>query len=165
MEQLDTVDLLLSALSDILIKSTEIRNSYMEDDSVVAEIEDVGNLYYKFKEFRNGIDRLEGLLNQAIRIKAKADNLYAESCYNIEDAEVELVGKKTNDYQSSRDRNIEINAATITQRRASRKVEKLRTEARATVQVVGNHHRGLEGSRRDLEVRLRALSFISPLEK
>lgn len=163
---MDTIDVLNSALSDLLIQSTEIRNSYMQDDSVVAEIEDVGSLYKKFMEFRNGLDRLENLLNQAIRIKAKVDNMYAEACYNIEDAEVELVDKKkSNDYQSSRDRSIEINAATITERRASRRLSKLLTEARATVQVISNHHKGLESSKRDLETRMRALSFISPYEK
>jgi len=162
---MDNIDLLLSALSDILIQSTEIRNSYLEDDSVVGEIEDVGDLYLRFKQFRNGLDRIENLLNQSIRIKAKADNMYAESCYDIEDAEVQLVDKKTQDYQSSRDRSIEINAATITERRASRRLSKLLTEARATVQVISNHHKGLESSKRDLETRMRALSFISPYEK
>lgn len=162
---MDTIDLLYSALSDIILKSTQIRNSYMGEDDVVAEIEDVESLYRKFVRFRNGLDQVEQLLNNAIRIKSKVDNMYAQSCYAIEDAEVELVTKKTNDYQSSRDRNIEVNAATITQRRASRRLKDIQTEARATVQVVTNHHKGLESSKADLQTRLRALSFISSYEK
>lgn len=154
-------------LSDLLIRAYDIRKEYAVTTEFSETLDTPVELYDKLKLCRNGLDRLEVILNDAIRLKARVDRLKIAKQGEVEDAEVKVVStnSKAKDYQAAVDRKIEVNAKTISERRALRQVTEVSVEAQATVEVIRNMHRGLDAHRNGLNSGLRAITVISSLER
>lgn len=154
-------------LSDRLTNAYRVRKEFMVGETDLRFTDGPEELYDKLKRTRNGLDQLETLLNSAIMVKAEVERLRNKRLGDVEDAEVTVAEstRKGKDFQSARDRNIDVNMATISERRSLRQAEEVLIEARATVDVIRNMHRGLDSHRRDIETGLRALTMITTLER
>lgn len=156
---------ILDTLSDSIVRAHHIRKGYMSEDATGQET--ALEIYEKMRLYRNGLDQLELILNACIRLKAKVDVIKATKAGEVEDAEIKIVdtSAKAEKFQVARDRNIDINAKTIAERKALRQITEVAVEAQAAVDVVRNMHRGLDSAKRDLEVALRAITVITSLER
>ena len=156
---------ILDLLADYITRAYAVRKEFLGEELDANET--VVELYDKMKQFRNGLDRLETILNDCLRLKAKVEIMKSVRQGEVEDAEVKVsqTSGKPDKYQAARDRNIDINAKTIVERKALRQISEVVIEAHATVEVVRNMHRGLDSHRRDIETALRAYSVASSLER
>ena len=159
-------DALRSSLVASLEKSFRARQGLSrmaEEDSTTMSPED---LHLRLLASRKVVDVLENELVLAILAKSRVDRLRASAEADVEDAEIANAGASTkSEYATARDRAIDINTRTITQRRAARIASDLAIEASATVRAIQDMHRGADGYRRELDTRIRAVSLTTALER
>lgn len=149
-------------LNAVVTDAYEVRQT-LTSDSYNGDTETPESLYDALKYTRHVTDRLEHGLVQALLLKARIDKLNASARADVEDAEVS-VSLSRNDFVSSRERNIEVNAKTMSQRRIVRQTTDLLTDATSVVESVRVMHRGADSHRREIDTRLRAITLKTSLE-
>ena len=155
----------LKLIAEHLTRAEEVRKTLSLKDFAV-ETDSPESLIGNLRRARAVVDNLEYILCAVLVLKTKADRFKAAASDAVEDAEVAVADPGTRqDYVTARDRNIAVNAMTITQRRALRKATVLAVEAAAAVDIVRTMHRGADSHRRDIETRLRAVTLITTLER
>lgn len=156
----DRLAQILEKLSEHITTAYEIRRTVSDHDMP----DDPEGLYEWLKRVRAAQDRVEFLLADVLLIRSRVERLKGLTAAEVEDAEIANTGR-ANDYTSARDRGIEINTKTLTQRKAHRTTTDAMIEAQAAVEIVRTYHRGIDGTRRDIDTRLRAITVISSLER
>lgn len=154
----------IDAANEFIAQAYDVRKDFLDD---IPPHDDVVALYEELRRTRNGLDRLDVLLGNSIRLKAKAENLKAKCAGDVEDAEIEVSEQKSNksDYQSARDSGVALNAKTIGQRRKLRQATEAYVEVLAAVDIIRGFYRNLDSRRLDLTSGLKIVSFISVYEK
>lgn len=118
------------------------------------------------RKCRLATDTLEGIMTDLLLIKTRAEQLKSRAIAAVEDAEIETMKTyKPSDFSGARERGIDINARTLAERRTLRKATDLAQEAAMAVDIVRTMHRGADGHRTDLNLRLRALTLTTTLER
>jgi len=152
-------------LTDNVSEAFEIRHT-LSADSYGKEIETPEALYDNLKSGRHVVDRLEYILVQTMLAKSRIDQMKAQCAAEVEDAEIDVSAQRaTNDFTSARDRGIEVNTKTITQRRKLRKITELALQASSVLEAIKTMHRGADSYRRDIDTRLRAITISTALER
>lgn len=158
-------DVLRKSLVELLEKSFDVRQSLTRlatQDSSTVSPED---LHERLLASRKVVDVLENELVLAILAKSRVDRLKAQCDADVEDAEIANAGPTKGEYVTARDRSIDINTRTLTQRRKARLSASLAQEAQATVRAIQEMHRGADGYRREIDTRIRAINLTTALER
>lgn len=155
---------IIDVSADLITRAYAVRKEFTGDD---AKYDDLVALYEDLRLLRNGLDRLEVILSDSMRLKAKAEILKQRAVADVEDAEVEAIGQKNpkSDFQSARESGIMMNTKTLTQRKVLRQASEAFVEASSAVDIVRNFHRGLDGKRSDIIAAMRSITFLSSYEK
>jgi hypothetical protein len=121
---------------------------------------------------RSRLDRLEGVLQRAVRLRALvhrmsattrmvADEAWDRASVNSRAPSV----RRGEEFTGPRERYADNNLATLQEARAAKAGERMAAQADAAVEVIRLAHRGLDGVRQDLIAWLRTLQFESHLER
>jgi len=124
------------------------------------------------QDIRRRIDRVEELLSQVMRARARAqraatlaqaeaDDAWDEAIRRVRSAPLQAGGE----YSSARERHAEANLAILDRRHAARRAAELAHQCDEATDVIRLAHRGLDGVRQDCLAILRALAFESHLER
>lgn len=150
--------------ADLITQAYTIRKEFVND---ISSHNDIVFLYEELRKTRNGLDRLEVLLSDSMRLKALAETQKNKATWDVEDAEIRVSEQKVPkaDYQSARDAGVTLNAKTLTERKVLRKATEAFTEAQTAVDIIRNFHRGLDSRRRDIDLAMKATTFVSAYEK
>ena len=161
----DFCEKLRKLLTDNVTEAFEIR-SLLTADSYGKEIQTPESLYENLKSGSHVVDRLEHIFVQTMLAKSQIDRLKAQYAAEVEDAEIAVSAQRgINDFTSARDRGIEVNSKTITQRRKLRKINDLALQASSVLEAIKTMHRGADSYRRDIDTRLRAITLSTSLER
>lgn len=135
-------------------------------ERVSTEISDPAELHEVLVNARHVSDQLELALVHALRIasETKANLLYTEAV--IEDAEVGVIDQvQKKAYASAKEKSVDFTRLTLEQRRDKRIAQETHNQAEHTVEVLRILLRGVDSTRREIEVRLRAVTLTSSLER
>jgi hypothetical protein len=122
-------------------------------------------------DVRVRLDRVEQILSQAQRLRARARDAAASAEALAEEAWDRAAQQARNspvsrdDYSSARERAAEANLAVLTERRTARAASALASYVDNQVDVLRTANRGLDGLRHDLLAALRAFQIESSLER
>lgn len=156
---------ILDLSADLLTRAYEVHKEFAHD---IPRYDDLVNLYEELRLTRNGLDRLEVLLNDSIRLRARVENMKSVRQGNLEDAEIKVSTQQKspkNEFQSARDAGVSLNAKTISERRDLRQITEAFTEVKATVDIIKNFHYAMNGRRRDLDAAMKISTFVSAYER
>jgi len=124
------------------------------------------------REVRGRQDRIEELLRNAVRLRARVQRAAQLTQHRLDDATDQALHTNRTasvtplgEYSSARERTAEANLATIDLRVAARDAHQLAHRCDETVDVLRLTHRGLDGVRQDIHALLRASAFESHLER
>lgn len=133
------------------------------EDSATVSPQD---LHERLLATRRVVDVLEYELVSVIMARSRIEALRAHHEETVEEAEVTNAPAETRgEYMSARDRSIDINTRTISQRRSLRVFNRLAEEAKDSVRAVQEMHRGADGYRREIDTRIRALNLTTMMER
>lgn len=122
------------------------------------------DLHETLLKHRKALDALEEIVARTGRLKARADMVVREKQNVLEDAEVHAETLKS-EYSTALEKNSHIKAQTVDQRIAWRKAVRQRDQVADAHEYVKTLYRGLDGSRRDLDTRIRLITLQTSLEK
>jgi hypothetical protein len=123
---------------------------------------------------RTRLDRLEELLSIAVRFRGRIREALKAANASVEDRWAEVVSAPSRRPRAGsdgwsgsapRERYAEADLATLDQKRVQRRVEKSSDLANDAVDLIRQAHRGLDSTRLDLHLILRAMSVESFLER
>lgn len=153
------------SLPDILIatikEAAELRASAVHDG---VPTEGPGELHDQLLVHRRALDRLEDHVAKLSRLKARADRAVREKQDVLEDAEAHA-DQLREEFSTAKERNAHLAVQTMDQRIALRKVTRQRDEIVEALEYCRTLYRGLDGSRRDLDARIRLITLQTSLEK
>jgi hypothetical protein len=158
---------LAKALQDAATRASELRAQVRESAPATATVSPE-ELHEHLLACRAATDGLEDLMANLTRLRARADQALADRQAEVEDAEVEVARQKTElgpEYSSGRERAVNLNMMTIDQRIAVRRAERLQRDVASVLEYVRIKWRGADGTRRDTETRLRAVTLTTSLER
>jgi hypothetical protein len=128
----------------------------------------------RLADVRTRLDRLEELLSIAVRIRGRLRASLKEANASVEDRWAEFVSAPSRRPRAGsdgwsgsapRERYAEADLATLDQKRLQRRVEKASDHSNDAVDIIRQAHRGLDSTRLDLHLVLRAMSVESVLER
>lgn len=148
-------------LIEVVTTADQLRRSVQQGAPQVTD--GPVELHIALVQHRKALDSLEAVVARTGRWKAHADRLVAERLEALDDAELNATRLK-DDYSSALEKNMHIRTQSLEQRVAHRKAVRFRDEVAEVHQYVTTLYRGLDGSRRDLDTRLRLISLQTQLE-
>lgn len=158
-------DKYLHAIAEKLTLAHETRQTLLILDTNNTT-ESPETLMDAIRKCRLATDTLEGVLIDMLLIKKQTDKLKSRALATVEDAEITTMQNyKPTEYSGARERGIDINSRTLAERRTLRKATDLAQEASTAVEIIRTMHRGVDGHRSDLNLRLRALTLTTSLER
>lgn len=133
---------------------------------------DPAELQRHLLDARGRQDRVEELLRNALRIRARAQRANHAATAQADDAFDEAIHRQRcapvqsgGEFTSARERAAEANLATMDLRRTARTTAELTHVCEEAVEVIRSAYWGLSGVREDLRVLLRSTAFESHLER
>lgn len=115
------------------------------------------------------MDRVEAILADIVRVRARTAQEVADRRAALNDHWNDIASKSKVGFAygdaAPRERYARYSQETIPEERALRRAEKLDREVGAAQEIVRTFHRGLEGVRRDLDLRIRLISLAGQLER
>lgn len=152
--------------SDKLISAAmKTRSSVME--AAQSEISDPSELHGLLVNTRHATDKLEQALVYGLALQRAAESRHAVAKAEIEEAELAALEsvRRSGEYTTAKEKSVEFVRHSVEQRRAARQSEETLAEIKAAVEILRILHRGVDSTRRDIEVRLRAVTLTSSLER
>jgi hypothetical protein len=125
------------------------------------------DLHKQLVKNRQAMDRTETFMAQLARLHTRAQIAEQDLAAELEDAEAQAVKKAgaVEEYSTAKERNARLNLHTIDQKIALRKATRQRAEISEALEYVRTLYRGMEGSRRDVETRLRMITLEGGLDR
>lgn len=116
---------------------------------------------------RQAEDRVEEVLAQMIVFRGKVENAVRERRGSVEDGEVTALKTKvgSGDYTSAKERSVEFRLHTLDETRKLRAAEALLTDVKTAYEYVRTLYFGIDGTRKETDTRLRAITLVSALER
>lgn len=144
---------------------TEAANLRASLDSGLSE-ETLADLHERLLRARAAQDRIEGILGQLLRLRGRI-RLAVRSARDAYDDRLDEVirSTKVTEYSSVREREAQFALGAFEERRGVRSVEKMLVEVDTAHDYVSLLHRGIDGARRDVDLRVRILTTESRLER
>lgn len=156
-----------AALDELVVEAVKLRFDVGLSGAAPTPAQLLDSLY----DIRGRLDRVEEILTQALRLRARvraaatSAEALAEEAWDRAAQRGRQQPIARDDYSSGRERTAEANLATLDQRRAARTAAELAAYVDAQVDTLRTLHRGLDGVRHDLLAVIRALAFESHLER
>lgn len=155
-------------LSDLVREALELRGGV----SLPGPQAGPSDVIKSMSDTRRALDRVEFLLNQGVRAKARVSRLNASAVAAFDDAwdsaskgtRGNLLANRGGDYSGPRERYAEANLAAFNELRDKRQAERMLSVAVEVETVLRNCHRGLDSLRADHHALLRAFNVQSVLE-
>lgn len=153
-----TVTALLDAISDAY--------ALVATQDAPSTSETPADLHQRLLTSRAAMTRVADLTGELTLLAGRVKRLLIEARGELEDAEAELVGRKprhVEDFSSAKERNARMAAGTLETLRKIRKAESAQSEVDSALYYARDRHRELDRAVRDIDTRLRILTFESHL--
>lgn len=160
-EQSDAYLRSLGESAEIVFNARQAVVDLAKSDTTETPLQDI---YERLLTTRRYVDAIEHQLVLCVLARSRVDRLKILAEGEVEDAEIAGAAGVRKDFESARDRGIEINSRTMEQRRALRRAQAASDEAFSVVRAVQEMHRGADSYRRELEVRIRTVTMLSSLD-
>lgn len=122
-------------------------------------------LHERLLTARHAQDRAEMIVAELGRLHSRASIAVADLRGRLEDAEASAELPPAEDYSTARERNARLSLAVVDERIAVRRATRQKEEVWEALEYCRLLHRGIDGSRRDLDLRIRLLSMQTMLER
>lgn len=127
---------------------------------------DPEGLYDFLRLCRAKEDRLEAILGELTLYRGKVEKAKSKQDFAVEEAEVAAVPKiKPGDYTTAKERSVEFMLHSLDARRVQRQTEQLMIDAKTAHEYVRLLYWGVDGTRKETETRLRAITLVTSLER
>ena len=147
--------------------------TYLDEVAVAANMpadlgaphqgESLADLEERLLVTRAAMTRVSALAGDLTLLSGRVKHALIDRRGDLEDAEAETVSTRrpvlTEDYSSAKEKNARLAAGTLDQRRRVRQAEKLLADVDAALTYTRDRHRELDRAVRDIDTRLRILSF------
>ena len=154
-----------TALAEAVTEAARLRREVSEAvPSPSAGPEDL----HKFLMVCRGLlDRVEELQGQVLLFRGRVEKALAQREGAVEDAEVAAYqGKLTKgDYTSAKERSVEFALHSLDEKRKVRAAQILLGEVRTAYEYIKMVYWGIDGTRKETDTRLRAITLASALER
>lgn len=160
-----TADASTSSVQQVLVGIVE------RSSEAMALVHDLGDphvdesfsdLHTRLLVTRSAMTRLAALLGELIQIRFRVEQVLIDRRGELEEAEAVVVGQQRHvveDFSSAKEKNARLAAGTLESRRRVRVIEKLLKDVDAAVEYIRTRHRELDRAVRDIDTRLRIISF------
>lgn len=126
-------------------------------------------LHQSLLHVRSNLDRLERILADLMRMRARVANLEADHQAAFDDAWNKAVGSASLgrgfDDPAPRERYAAYSDKTTTEQFELRRTQRAVRDIQVVLEIVRTYHRGLDSLRRDIGTRMSILTFESSLER
>lgn len=161
----DAVEQLSQSLPNLLeaaVREADELRAAGGDSSVQESITD---LHSRLVTLRRAQDRLEELAAQSGRIRSRARNTLqqAQDAYDDKVAGA-IAGAKIEEYSTAKERNANYDLAALQERLVLRRAKRLLAIVEDAHEFIVLRHRGVDGARRDIDLRFRMMSFEMRME-
>lgn len=124
-------------------------------------------------EIRSRLDRIEEILSIVVRFRGQIQSLFKSATAELEEAwasQVSAPGRRdrgVSDWSAPapRERYAEADLATLDLKRRQRQLERMLDTTNVAFDVIQRTHKGLDATRMDLHLMLRAMSVETVLER
>ena len=150
-----------SKLAALATEAKELRESVVEP----KQTDSVSTMHASLLAARRALDRLEAIVADVGRLRARARARVAEAKDEFDEATIQAMQKsKIGEYSSAEERRMTYKAASFDQFRALRQAEKQEALISEVYDYCYMRYRGLDGARKDLDTRIRLITLQTSLE-
>lgn len=158
-EQLDTE--MSGLLESMCTEAEELRHSVSEPSTE----ETLTDLHDRLVRTRQAQDRIEGILAKLIRLRGKSRRTVRTAKGDLDEKLNTVIrGSRVVEYSTAREREAVYDLGCFQQKRGLLITERMLAEVEMAHEFVSLLHRGIDGSRRDIDLRIRVVSLESRLE-
>lgn len=151
-------------VSQMLTEAATLRESVQGGEITDSPTEMHGRLL----SIRAVLDRVEFMVTTLARLRVKVVQIVEDRQNAYDDAYATIVnkpGQHVAEFSTGREREAKYSLGTIEERLALRKAQRLDREVAGALEYVRTLHRGIDGTRRDLDTRIRLITLETALER
>lgn len=148
-------------LASLVVEARELREAVSQS----KETDSVSTMHANLLAGRRSLDRLEAIVAEVGRLRARAKISVSDAKDAYEEAMIAVMQKtRIGEYTSADERRMTYKAACFDEYRTLRKAEKYEAAIAEVYDYCLMRYRGLDSSRKDLDTRIRLISLQSALE-
>lgn len=163
--RLDASELVRQRCAEWLTEAGQLRAVELPAGDAVPD-----RFYETMLVIRANLDRMEGLLEQAMMLKSGTAAAARDKEHEADDAwdtacQARSRSGAHREFEGAKERYADINLDTLAQRRAARAARRLADQAADTCERLRLMHRGLDSARQDVQSALRHHSWLTTLDR